>query len=362
MVHASPTYPPPLLRLPLGSVEVTRPKEDLLRSHDQPQKNLWLNRVVASLCSALQLPLPSVPVGGWLSFLDSWRSMTGDFHVLQLLQHHLRLSFVSRPPLTTSLMPFPLPEQQDRASKHRDSLHVGEGGNRESVKQVVSRVLQFAVCHPQEEWEASLGNRPVVIELSPSEGEGSHGDARKSPAVQPEGRLGSLCGSDGCLPVHSDPPIVKKVSSFSLPGRCIPVSGSTFQLFSEPENLCSFLGLAGSPLPRQLASEEPASGAPQVTSRVFLDDWLLRNQQVEHLRSQAECLLLLAAHLGWIPSWEKLELTPTQDFVFIGTHNRTDLDWCFRQWFVSEKRPVTHFESFGRSMWELKSFSLCWVD
>ena len=36
--------------------------------------------------------------------------MIGDFYVLQLLQHGLRLSFVSQPPLTTSPMPFPLPE------------------------------------------------------------------------------------------------------------------------------------------------------------------------------------------------------------------------------------------------------------
>ena len=31
-------------------------------------------------------------------------------------------------------------QQQERASKHQDSLRVGEGGHRESVKQVVSRV------------------------------------------------------------------------------------------------------------------------------------------------------------------------------------------------------------------------------
>ena len=37
--------------------------------------------------------------------------------MLQLLQQGLRLGFVSRPPLTTSLMPFPLPEASSKG-KH----------------------------------------------------------------------------------------------------------------------------------------------------------------------------------------------------------------------------------------------------
>ena len=61
----------------------------------------------------------------------------------------------------------------------------------------------------------------------------------------------------------------------------------------------------------------------------YLDEWLLRNQQVEYLRNQTQCLLLLTARLGRIPNQEKSEFTPTQDFVFIGIHNWTDLDLMF---------------------------------
>ena len=57
----------------------------------------------------------------------------------------------------------------------------------------------------------------------------------------------------------------------------------------------------------------------------YLDDWLLRNQQLDHLRTQTQGLLHLTTRLGWMPSLEKSELSPTQDFVFIGTHYRTDL-------------------------------------
>lgn len=37
----------------------------------------------------------------------------------------------------------------------------------------------------------------------------------------------------------------------------------------------------------------------------------------------------MTAHLGWIPSLEKSEVRPTQDFVFIGTRYRTDLGLSF---------------------------------
>ena len=68
---------------------------------------------------AVDLPLPSVPVGGRLSlFLDSWRSITRDQYVLHLLQQGLHLSFESQPLLTTSPVPFPLPE----ASSKREHL------------------------------------------------------------------------------------------------------------------------------------------------------------------------------------------------------------------------------------------------
>lgn len=47
---------------------------------------------------------------------------------------------------------------------------------------------------------------------------------------------------------------------------------------------------------------------------------------MDHPRTQT---IGLTTHPGWIPSLEKSELTPTQDFVFIGTYYRTDLGLIF---------------------------------
>lgn len=50
---------------------------------------------------------------------------------------------------------------------------------------------------------------------------------------------------------------------------------------------------------------------------------------MDHLRSQTQRLLSVTSRLGWIPCPEKSELTPTQDFIFISMHYRTDLGLLF---------------------------------
>ena len=100
--------------LPVSSIRVTPAKRGGHQTPGGPakrprtgSKNLRLDRVVASPCPelhfAVDLPLPSVPVGGCLSlFLDSWRSITRDQYVLHLLQQGLHLSSESQPLLTIS--------------------------------------------------------------------------------------------------------------------------------------------------------------------------------------------------------------------------------------------------------------------
>ena len=113
------------------------------------------------------------------------------------------------------------------------------------------------------------------------------------------------------LAFMSDPPITKKVSSCPLSGQSIPVSGSAFWPVGKPEILhscsgcndgpCSLLGPADPPLLRHLAPEDPASEGLQFT-----------NPPSSALNT---CLAL-------IPSVEKSELAPTQEFLFISAHYR----------------------------------------
>ena len=93
----------------------------------------------------------------------------------------------------------------------------------------------------------------------------------------------------------------------------------------------------------------------------YLDDWLLRNQRLGHLRTQTQGLLHLTTRLGWIPRLEKSEVSPAQDFVFIDTHYRTDLGRTGSlQRSGSEKQPSMLVGFSRHSMLQLGTFSHCW--
>ena len=56
---------------------------------------------------------------------------------------------------------------------------------------------------------------------------------------------------------------------------------------------------------------------------VYLDNWLIRADSPQMATSNAQLVIRVLQHLGWIINFEKSELTPTQEFDFIGIHFRT---------------------------------------
>ena len=59
-----------------------------------------------------------------------------------------------------------------------------------------------------------------------------------------------------------------------------------------------------------------------VCLHVYLDDWLIRADLLER-SAHAQLVIWVLHHLGWMINFQKSELTPTQDFEFIGIHFRT---------------------------------------
>ena len=210
--------------------------------------------------------------------MDSWRSVSGDLYVLHLLQRGLRLIIVYQPRLTTSPMPFALPEASSKG-EHLQTEIVSML-ERRAIERVANaflpRFYSLLLVFPKR-MGTSLGDLSAVIQLSPSEGEVSCGDACKSWALQSKGRLGSLCGSDGCLlscRIHPLPRTFPRV--LYQDDWSIPVSVSAFWPVGKPEihhsrsgchdGPCSFLGPADPPLLRHLAPVDPASEVSQVTN------------------------------------------------------------------------------------------------
>jgi hypothetical protein len=88
--------------------------------------------------------------------------------------------------------------------------------------------------------------------------------------------------------------------------------------------------------------------APQVFTRVFhtlsvqahsyLDDSLLKEFDSEIL-SRHTCLFIrLLLDLGFLISWKKSQILPSQDFLFLGEHYRTVLGLIFPQ-----RKNFSHF-------------------
>ena len=212
--------------------------------------------------------------------------------------------FASSPTWTSSqfpvsaafdLQPGALPSarghQQERAPKGRDSSHVEKGSHRESIEQVLSGVLQPVVCNPQKERETSFGHRSAIIESPHKKGEVSHGNTSKSAPPHSKGDwVISVDLTDAYLnvPIHQ---LSRMFLRFCY-------QDEVFQFRVLP------FGLSVSPRVFTRVLDAMTAHVRSLGFQVhhYLDDWLLRNQQLAQLRTQTQDLLHLTTRLGWIPS------------------------------------------------------------
>lgn len=195
-------------------------------------------------------------------------STTRDQYVLRLLQQGLRLSFNSQPLLTTSQVPFPLPEASSK------SEHLGAEILSMLVKGAIERVanksslgfysLLFVI-------PKTNGKLRLVIDLRPL----NHHLTKERFHM---GRPSNLCPSvlkGGCVISMdvTDAYLHVLILPSSRTFLCCPVSCSTFWLVSKPKSLhsrggchdgpCSISGLKDSPLSGRQAFKKQADGPPQ---------------------------------------------------------------------------------------------------
>ena len=92
------------------------------------------------------------------------------------------------------------------------------------------------------------------------------------------------------------------------------------------EFLCLPFGLATAPrIFTKIVSALAASlHERNLLLHVYLDDWLLRNRCRDTLLQQRDLLIHTTQRCGFLINQKKSELTPTQDFVFIGVRFLTD--------------------------------------
>ena len=60
-----------------------------------------------------------------------------------------------------------------------------------------------------------------------------------------------------------------------------------------------------------------------VKLHVYLDNWLIRTESPEQAQMHSEKTISILQRLGWVINFEKSDLTPSQDFQFLGMHFNT---------------------------------------
>ena len=223
----------------------------------------FCSRPSAPLSSCGQPPFP---------FLDSWRSITRDQYVLHLLQHGLHLSFESQPLLTTSTVPFPLPEGSSKREHLRaEILSMLEKGVNKSSPGFYS--LLFVI--PKKN-----GKLRLVIDLRSLN---HHLRKEKFHMETPASLRHSIQKGDW-------------VTSLDLTNAYLHVpihpSSSKFLHFCYQDEVFQFrvlpFGLSVSPRVFTCVVDAMMAHVRSLGLQVhhYLDDWLLRNQQLDHLRTQ----------------------------------------------------------------------------
>ena len=227
-----------------------------------------------SLASLLMLPQPrnvdGFQVGARLAdFAPHWRSLLGNCI-----------------PATTSAHPskhqFPDQEQPARPSASRRYL-VDEEGHRTCHQREVPGFLQSVVSGTQEDRRSATCDRPVH----------------------------SIDIRDAYLhvPMHQ---AVLKYLRFVVNKKVYQFTCLPFGLATSPREFTKLLRPVVSLLRQQ-----------GVKLHVYLDDWLIRADTPEEAQLHSQTIIKVLQFLGWIINFEKSDLTPSQDFQFIGMQFNT---------------------------------------
>ena len=260
------------------------------------------------------VPLPSVPVGGRLTqFLHHWEKFTTDVWVLSVIRGGLDLVFQERPPLSDS--PIPMSQTSDKAKFRLLSEEV------QSL--LLKRVIEEIHLTP------GFYSRLFLV-------------PKKTGGMRPVIDL-SILNSYLSVP-HFKMETNRSIRACILPGMLTTKLNLSDAYFHIPISLASrkFLRFVWNKVNQFLAVPFGLAVAPQVFTRVFqtviahlhtlsvqahsyLDDSLLKEFDSKIL-SRHTCLFIrLLLDLGFLISWEKSQILPSQDFLFLGEHYRTEL-------------------------------------
>jgi hypothetical protein len=251
------------------------------------------------------------PVGGRLAqFAQEWESLTEDQWVLDTVRIGCRIDFTGAPPPDSGVRSTPIPKQSALRNALEEEVHsllakaAIEDVPPSQIGQGFYSTFFVVPKKPQ-------GFRPI-LNLKPF----NHSVVRQGfkldsvRSVRNELRPGDWAFSLDLKDAYYHIQVAsafRRYLRFSFQGRHFQFRALPFGLSSSPRTFCKCLA--------PILSWCHAKG---IRTLAYLDDWLTLGQDKNALLAQQRCLLDLLQRLGWIVSYEKSELTPSQRFSFIG--------------------------------------------
>ncbi|CAG2189804.1 unnamed protein product [Mytilus edulis] len=265
-----------------------------------------------------QVPQKSIPVGGRLSFfLNQWKKITSDCYVLSIIRGGLTLQFKNPPPL--SAVPISLSHTQDPVKCQLLSVEVDTMLQKAAIEEVSILTLSPGFYSRLFLVPKKTGGMRPVIDLSilnkflivPHFKMETNRSIRAS--ILPGMWTTSLDLSDAYfhIPISQT---YRKYLRFVWNNKVFQFKALPFGLSTAPLAFTKIM---------QAAIAHLHSLSIQIHS--YLDDSLLKEFCPIKLRVQTDLVINCFLSLGFLISWKKSEIIPSQDFVFLGEHFLTSV-------------------------------------
>ena len=269
-----------------------------------------------SLASLPMLPQPrnvdGFQVGARLAdFAPHWRSLLGNCRATGIVEDGVGIAFQQRPQLTHQSISFRTRNSRQDLQQAVDALLMK--GAIERVTNVRSLgIYSRLFLVPKKTGDLrpvidlSTLNRHMVVPHFKMETQGSVRSAIRSQewAVSIDIRDAYLH-----VPMHQ---AVRKYLRFVVNKKVYQFTCLPFGLATSPREFTKLLRPVVSLLRQQ-----------GVKLHVYLDDWLIRADTPEEAQLHSQTTIKVLQFLGWIINFEKSDLTPSQDFQFIGMQFNT---------------------------------------
>ena len=187
----------------------------------------------------------------------------------------------------------------------------GSGSSEQGCHRVgsasISRLLQPAVCCYESFRGVETGHRPVHSELEGAADILQDGDTPIRSSLGSSGGLDGVSGLEGCVLAGANASGFTQVPQVHGGGEGVPVQGTLFRPLHGSTSFYQGHGSVSAILHRM-----------GVRLRRYLDDWLLQASSRKQVLLALRTVLQLCRRLGIVINWEKSQLVPTQQMIYLG--------------------------------------------